>query len=324
MPNLIHQSENFLKYKAIRDAAFELGVDSFGAARADIVADAGRFVQWLANGHAGEMQYLSRNTELRIDPRRLLPEAKSIIVIGLNYYPTPDDAEKMSGPFKVARYAWGDDYHNTLRRILKKLRSHLKTMEPSLAGRICVDTAPFMDKYWAKMAGLGWTGKHSNLVSREFGSWLLLGSLVINCEIDSYDSPGLDHCGQCHACLDSCPTGALFAPYQLDATRCISYWTIESKADEIPPPIATKLDQWIFGCDICLSVCPFNKFQKPRLNGAFQRRDEISQLESGQAMNLSTDEFEDKFGGSPIKRPGAEGIRRNCKAAVGDIKKGDI
>ncbi|SYZ72503.1 Epoxyqueuosine reductase [Candidatus Zixiibacteriota bacterium] len=304
-----------LNYETIKNLAHELQCDSFGIARAEAVAAKDRFTTWLEKGYAGDMDYLSRNLELRLDPQRLLPGAQSIIVIGLNYYPQPEDEEKRCAPYRVARYAWGEDYHDVLRRKLKVLRNRLRGLAPALKGRICVDTAPFMDKYWAARAGLGWQGKHTNLVSRAFGSWLLLGSLIINAKVDRYDSPGADHCGQCHACLEACPTGALLAPYQLDATRCISFWTIESKGIEIPSTVASKLNDWIFGCDICIAACPFNKFQKVQHHPEFHRREEISELETGRAAKLTSEEFENKYHRSPVTRPGLRGIVRNYKAA---------
>jgi epoxyqueuosine reductase len=269
--------------------------------------------------YAGEMKYLSRNLDIRFDPRRLLPAAQSIIVIGINYFPTPEDEQKREEPYRVARYAWGEDYHNVLRNLLKKMRRHLRSTIPTMKGRICVDTAPFMDKYWAQAAGLGWQGKHTNLVSRDFGSWLLLGSLVINAAVDRYDSPGLNHCGQCHACLDSCPTGALFEPYKMNATRCISYWTIESKAPDIPENISSKQNKWVFGCDICISVCPFNKFEKPRGSEAFKRKAETTLVETGRITSLSVEEFKSTFAKSPINRPGLTGLIRNIRSAKNQV-----
>jgi epoxyqueuosine reductase len=306
-----------LQSTTIKTLAEELGADTVGIAKAEPVQNIENFQTWLNNGYAGEMTYMNRYQEERFNPEKLLPGARSIIVIGLNYSPTSNDNEKKQSPFRVARYAWGEDYHNVLRRMLRRLRTRLKSLQPKLRGRICVDTAPFMDKYWAQKAGLGWQGKHSNLVSRKFGNWLLIGSLIINIGIDKYDKPHSNHCGKCTACIDACPTKAIIAPYQLNATRCISYWTIESKKDHIPDDIRKNLNNIIFGCDICLEVCPFNKFEKPRRENNLKRLDETGLLENGKAANLSKEQFNTAFTNSPISRPGLSGIKRNIKACRG-------
>ncbi len=309
-------TQSRLSVNVVRNQIAECGFDIAGIARADKVQSSEDFETWLKKGYAGEMRYLARNLDKRFDPERLFPGAKSIIVMGLNCFPTKNGRTKQKGPYKVARYAWGEDYHNVFRRKLRKLRKGLKTISPQLRGRICVDTAPFMDKYWAQKAGLGWQGKHTNLVSRQFGSWLLIGSLIINMEIDKYDRPHSDHCGKCTACLDACPTGALIAPYQIDATRCISYWTIESKAKQFPNNIRKNLNNHVFGCDICLEVCPFNKFQKSRHEEELSRREETGLLENGRAANLSEKQFDGLFADSPINRPAFSGIKRNIEAAA--------
>ncbi len=309
-------SKSRLSPDAVRNQIAECGFEIAGLARVDKVRPHENFETWLRKGYAGEMRYLVRNLDKRFDPEKLFPGAKSIIVMGLNYFPTKNEKAQQKVPFKVARYAWGEDYHNVFRRKLRRLRTGLKAINPQLRGRICVDTAPFMDKYWAQKAGLGWQGKHTNLVSRQFGSWLLIGSLIINMEIDEYDRPHSDHCGKCTACLDACPTGALIAPYQIDATRCISYWTIESKAEQLPNDIRKNLNKYVFGCDICLEVCPFNKFQKSRREEELSRRKETGLLESGRATNLSEEQFDELFAGSPINRPTLPGIKRNIEAAA--------
>ncbi|MCX6830079.1 MAG: tRNA epoxyqueuosine(34) reductase QueG [candidate division Zixibacteria bacterium] len=312
-PNI--NSGDYLSANAIKRLALELGADTVGIARAGIVPDKGKYLAWLKAGYAGEMTYLHNHQEERFDPRILHPKARSIIVIGANYCPTAEELARREKPFYVAWYAWGEDYHDILRRNLEKLRARLRLMHAGLRGRICVDTAPFMDKYWAQQAGLGWQGKHTNLVSRQFGSWLVLGSLIIDHEVDRYDLPESDHCGNCSACIRACPTGAIVAPYQLDATRCISYWTIESKAEKFPDEIKRNLNNRVFGCDICLSVCPFNRFRKPHQNAAFKRRSEISLIESGRAADLYETEFNRLFKGSPTTRPGIIGIQRNLREA---------
>lgn len=304
-----------LSFSNIEELALEFGADVVGIAPAGPVDADDRLKEWLAKGFHGKMHYMERNISARLDPGELLPDAKSIISIGVNYYPAMPKLSGHQSPFNVAQYAWGEDYHIVLRKILGNLCSRLTQLYPDLRGRICVDTAPFMDKYWAQMAGLGWQGKHTNLVSRKFGNWLLLGNLIINVEPDKYSRPHTSHCGKCDACIKACPTGAIIAPHQLDATRCISYWTIESNADRFPDHINQNLQGWIFGCDLCISACPFNRFQEPHKLNNFNRRDAISILESGHAGSLSEKEFDLLFAGSPISRPGFFGIRRNINIA---------
>jgi epoxyqueuosine reductase len=293
----------------IKNLARRLGADTVGIARADAVKSKGAFIEWLDNGFAAKSQ------DERFDPRILLPGAESIIVIGINYNPTDEDKRTVGEPFRVARYAWGEDYHHVLRKILRRLRSELISLQPDMKGRICVDTAPFMDKYWAQMAGLGWQGKHTNLISKEFGNWLLLGALIITAKVDNYDSSGKNHCGNCRRCIDACPTEAIMEPYRLDATRCLSYWTIESKENEFPKHIATNLSRWVFGCDLCLLACPFNKFEKSLKLISLRRLKHISCLENGTLTDLSPSEFDNSFTRSPIKRPSLAGIIRNIAAA---------
>jgi epoxyqueuosine reductase len=315
MPRMNSSSDSLLSVDVVKYLIAEIGVDTAGIAEANQVRSRESFAIWLERGYAGEMTYLARNLDKRFDPEKLLTNAKSIIVVGLNYFPSKNEIEKQNEPYKVARYAWGEDYHNILRHKLRRLRTKLKAVNPKLRGRICIDTAPFMDKYWAQKAGLGWQGKHTNLVSRQFGSWLLIGSLIINIEVDKYNKPQTNHCGKCTACLDACPTGALIAPYRIDATRCISYWTIESKADQIPEAVENNLNNYVFGCDICLEVCPFNKFQKQRCEKELFRREKTGLLENGQAVDLSEEQFNDFFATRPISRPALSGIKRNIKAA---------
>ena len=306
--------DKILKADEVKAPALQLGADTVGIAKAAPVENSDRFLQWLKNGCAGDMHYLSKYENQRFDPGVLLSGAQSIIVIGKNYFPTEMDKDAMQGPYKVARYAWGLDYHDVLRKMLERLRAGLRKIIPDLKARICVDTAPFMDKYWAQRAGLGWQGKHSNLVSKEFGNWLVIGSLVIDMAVDLYDEAQADHCGTCTACIDSCPTGAIESPCMINAAKCISYWTIETKSETIPDEIASSMHNWIFGCDICISVCPFNRFQKPNTEPDFSRLKEISLVETGEAARLSEEQFNEKFKHSPIFRPGLKGLQRNLSA----------
>lgn len=304
-----------LQAERVKNQALAQGADVVGIARAAPVDAREMFMSWLGNGYEGDMEYMRKYGDIRYDPEALITGAKSVIVIGLNYSPREDDREaQVEGHHKVAKYAWGEDYHRVLRRILRRLRADLVRDKPGLRGRICVDTAPFPDKYWAVRAGLGWQGKHTNLVSREFGSWLLLGSLVITSTVDEYDAPHTDFCGSCTACLSACPTAAFPKPYVLDATRCISYWTIESKSSKLPEDIASNLEGWMFGCDICLDVCPWNKFETPHDTAEFKRSDAVSCFEDGRVEALSESEFDQITSGTPLGRPGQAGIVRNLRA----------
>ncbi len=299
----------------IKSKVLELGADCVGVTRAHPVPYTDEFQRWLNKGYVGDMEYLSRLQSERLDPAVLFPGAKSIIVLGFNYFQNNKSNTNISKQYNVASYARGEDYHLVIRKILKRLRAFIKEIDNSINGRICVDTAPFMDKYWAQEAGLGWIGKHTNLVSRQYGSWLLLGSLIVNTEFDQYDKLHKNHCGKCIACLKSCPTKAIPKPNILDATKCISYWTIESKSSHFPENIAKKLNRWVFGCDICLKSCPFNRFEKPNKTTAFNYRDETSLVETGQVIELSEKQFNSKFKSSPINRPRLSGIIRNIEAA---------
>jgi epoxyqueuosine reductase len=304
-----------LESRLIKAAALRLGADAVGIARPSPVSVGDKYRRWLDNGYAGDMTYLTRQLDKRLNPGLLFPGAKSIIVVGSNYFPAKTDEERVAGPFRVAKYAWGEDYHKIIRKILTSLRADLKVIYPLLNGRICVDAAPFIDKYWAQEAGLGWIGKHSILVSRQFGSWLLLGSLIINIEVDIYDKPHANHCGRCSACLNSCPTGAFPEEYIVDATKCLSHWTIESKVKFIPEPIRKNMNRWIFGCDICLNSCPFNRFEQSAKTRDFDRRGNVALLETGQVVDLSENEFQAEFKSSSVSRAGLSGLKRNIRAA---------
>jgi epoxyqueuosine reductase len=300
-----------LRSARIKSLCRDLGCDAVGIAPAHSVTNKDRFNRWLAGGYAADMAYLSKNQEERFDPAVLLPGAESVIVVGQNYYPAADDLARQKKPYKVAKYAWGKDYHIVLRNKLRKLRAFLKQVDPKIKGRICVDTAPFMDVYWAQQAGLGWQGKNGLLISREFGPYLMIGSLIINHAVDHYDSLHTNHCGTCTACIDACPTRAIIEPYIIDARKCLSYWTIETKAAHIPSDIARQQKDFVFGCDICSDSCPFVRFRKERTEKDFVRRKDIALLETGRISDLSEDEFGGFFKDSPISRPGLTGIKRN-------------
>lgn len=304
-----------LQSARIKSLCRDLGCDAVGVASVHPVTNKDRFLSWLAEDHAADMAYLSKNQEERFDPAILFPGAESVIVVGRNYYPAADDLARQKKPYKVAKYAWGKDYHIVLRNKLRKLRALLKQDNHKIEGRICVDTAPFMDVYWAQQAGIGWQGKNGLLISREFGPYLMIGSLIINHAVDHYDSPHTNHCGTCTACIDACPTGAIIESYIVDARKCLSYWTIETKAAHIPSDIARRQKDFVFGCDICSDACPFVRFRKERTEKDFGRSEDIALLETGRVGDLSESEFRRLFKDNPIFRPGLTGIIRNIVAA---------
>jgi epoxyqueuosine reductase len=302
-----------LRSEDIKHQARELGFQKIGIVPATALTEEGaRLHEWLAQNLHGTMHYLARAPEKRSDPRLLLPSAQSVICVALNYYrpePQPETA-------KVSRYAWGDDYHDVLQEKLKALRDWMLEQVPDLETKICVDTAPVMDKAWAVRAGIGWLGKHTNVITREFGSWVFLGEMLVSRELE-YDSfIEKDHCGKCTACLDACPTQAIIAPYQLDAARCISYGTIELRSDELPEAMREKLEGWVYGCDICQDVCPWSRFAKPTAEPRFTPRPGITELQLQELATMSQEEFSARFRGSAIKRAKVAGLRRNAQALL--------
>ncbi len=309
-----------------RHALNELGFDLIGFAPAGRLSGEGvRLEEWLARGYNGSMEWLEREPERRIDPRQILPSARSVIVVAKNYY-TPVEHPQEPDHAKISRYAWGRDYHRILPKKLKKLHRHILTLDPEAENRWYVDAGPVMEKAWAVRAGLGWMGKHSNVITRSHGSWVFLGVMMTSLEL-GYTDPIPDFCGTCTRCIDACPTDAITQPYVVDANRCISYVTIEQSPDEpIAPELAPKLDRWVFGCDICQDVCPWNKFRQPTDEPDFAPRPGRLDLTFDEILAMSDEEFRERFQGSPIMRAKAEGLRRNAGAiqkAKGKRQKGE-
>jgi len=291
----------------------ELGFDVVGFAPAGRMEEEGaRYGEWIARGFHGSMQWMERNIERRIDIREILPSARSVIVVARNYYTSHHHAE-VPGRAKISRYAWGRDYHNVLPRKLKRLHGFLQTLVPDAESRWYVDTGPVLEKQWAVRAGIGWMGKHTNVITRGLGSWVFLGVLVSSLEFE-YTPTIPDFCGSCTRCIDACPTDAIIAPYQLDGTRCISYITIEQKPkDELPVELGERMESWAFGCDICQDVCPWNRFQQPTDEPAFEPRPGVLDLTIAQLREMSDEEFQERFQGSPVRRATPEGMRRNAR-----------
>lgn len=297
----------------IKSKASEIGFVKTGiipAAALDY--EAVRLQEWLALGFHGNMAWMERETEKRTDPRILFPGTKSIVVVAHNYYTDHKHTDNQENG-KLSRYAWGDDYHDVLRDKLKDLLAWIKENDPSAEGKICIDTAPMMDKAWAVRAGLGWLGKHSNVITTEIGSWIFIGSLLLNIELDHDHSIVNDHCGTCSACIDACPTGAIVEPYVVDSKRCISYATIELRDETLPSEIVNNLEGWLYGCDICQDVCPWNRFETHTQESRFEPRDQETSLVLDKVVSLSHDEYIERFRRSAIKRTKLSGLQRNAK-----------
>lgn len=300
----------------IKSKAVEIGFDKVGIVRAEpLTHESDHLNTWLENNFQGQMSWMSREADKRSDPTMLFSEAKSIIVVALNYF-TDHKHKTDERHGKISRYAWGDDYHDVLREKLTKLLDWIKSENAEVVGKICVDTSPFMDKAWAVRAGLGWLGKHTNLITTELGSWVFIGSLLVNIELN-YDAQIVeDHCGTCTACLDACPTNAIVEPYVVDSRKCISYATIELRDDKLPVDIATNLDGWLYGCDICQDVCPWNRFEKPTDEQRFEPRNGETTLDAEKVISMSHAEYIERFRASAIKRAKLSGLQRNAKYVV--------
>jgi epoxyqueuosine reductase len=303
----------------IMGAATALGFDLIGITSAAPLAHAGRLHAWVAQGFAGEMGYMSRDVERRVDPSRVLPDVRSIIVLGMNYYTSPAVPAASPGSGWIARYAWGQDYHTALGDKLKALVAFIREIEGAdVQARWYVDTGPILERELAWRAGLGWPGKNTNLINRRLGSWLFLGAILLDREL-VYDAPATAHCGSCTRCLVACPTGALVAPGVLDARRCISYLTIELRGP-IPRELRPLLGTHIFGCDICQAVCPWNRQAPESREPAFLPRAGFAAPELIPLLRLSDDEFRARFRGSPITRAKRRGLLRNVAVALGNLR----
>ena len=296
----------------IRRFASEIGFDLVGIApAAPLDRESERLREWLSRGYNATMSWMEGNFEKRADPTRILEGATSVISLAKNYYVPVSHPENSA---KISRYAWGDDYHVVIDKMLKTLVDKLRKRFPEKRFTYYCDTGPVMDKAWAQRAGVGWIGKHTNVINREIGSWIFLSEVITDlvCE---YDTEAADHCGSCRACIDACPTEAIVAPYVLDANRCISFLTIENREDTIPAELTPKLENWLFGCDICQDVCPWNvRFQKPSDEGAFSPRAENLNLKAEDVHLMTREDFSQRFRKSPVKRAKYEGLRRNAEA----------
>lgn len=294
----------------IKATARKLGFSFCGISKAEFLREeAPRLEAWLRRGYQGKMSYLENYFDKRLDPALLVPGAKSVVSLLYNYYP-PRDLSGGSG-YKVAKYAYGEDYHVVIRDKLKLFMGEIRDSIGEVGGRAFVDSAPVMERAWAQKGGAGWIGKNSLLLSREAGSFHFLAELIIDLKLE-YDGPVKDYCGSCTACMDACPTDAIPHPYEVDGSKCISYFTIELK-EEIPAEVRGKFENWIFGCDICQDVCPWNRFARPHQEPRFDPSAEFENMRPGDWRDLTEDVFDKVFKNSPLKRSKFEGIKRNIR-----------
>lgn len=293
----------------IKATAQRLGFSFCGISRAEFLdEEARRLEEWLNRGFQGKMSYLENHFDKRLDPSLLVPGAKSVVSLLYNYFPRQ---ELPQSGYKIARYAYGEDYHTVIREKLRTFMDDIRNTIGDVHGRVFVDSAPVMERAWAKKSGLGWIGKNSLLLNKDAGSYFFLAELVIDLELE-YDGPVKDHCGTCTACMDACPTDAIPQPYVVDGSRCISYFTIELRED-IPAGVKGKFENWIFGCDICQEVCPWNRFARPHNEPRFDPSPELQEMTTRDWEELTDEVFQKVFKNSPLKRAKFEGISRNVR-----------
>ncbi len=304
----------------IKATAKELGFSYCGIAKAEFLEDeAPRLEEWLKRGYHGSMSYLENHFDKRLDPTRLVHGAKSVISLVYNYYPEKDLAQENSGDLKIAKYAYGEDYHFVIKDKLKNFLITIQEEIGDVSGRAFVDSAPVHERAWAQKSGLGWIGKNSLLLNRSMGSFFFLAELMIDLELE-YDGPIKDYCGTCTACMDACPTDAIPQPYVVDGSKCISYFTIELK-EEIPAEVKGKFENWIFGCDICQDVCPWNRFSQPHKEVRFQPHSDLDKMKPQDWKEITHDVFEKLFKKSALKRTKLEGLKRNILFVSSPSKK---
>lgn len=298
-----------LTNQQVISSAKDLGFELIAFTKAETLEkETQNLEKWLKKNYQAGMAYMGRNLEKRNDVKNILPQAKSVISLGLNYY-TDEKYENKKGTGKISRYAWGKDYHLIIWEKLDKLVEQLKNIDPNFDAKTYVDTGPVMDKAWAVKSGLGWMGKHTNVINKEYGSWFFIATVITNYEFE-YNEPIADFCGTCTACIDACPTKAIVDEYVVDANRCISYLTIENKG-EISKEFSGKFDNWIFGCDICQDVCPWNdKFSKLTKEKDFYPKGN-KEISFEEIDKMTNSEFKERFAESPILRTKLRGLKRN-------------
>ncbi len=297
--------------RAVKAFAAELGFDACGIASAAPIDPEDRLGQWLADGHHADMDWMARTKAIRQNPKEKIPHARSVVVVARNYYHPRPPVKEGSG--KVASYAWGRDYHKVLKKPLIKLARFLDDFGVETRSYAAVDSGPVMERTWAERAGVGWVGKNSLVLRRDMGSWFFLGTIITEAELTP-DAPVSDHCGSCRACIDACPTDAFVTDGVLDARKCISYQTIENRGD-IPESICNKMEGWIFGCDICQDICPWNRFAKTSTEPDFMPRPGHANPNLNELCAMDEDTFNDEFAGTPIRRAKHQGMVRNAEIA---------
>ena len=291
----------------IKKEAKRLGFLSCGISKAEFLEDeAPRLENWLNKNMHGEMSYMANHFDKRLDPTLLVPDSKSVVSLLLNYFP---EETQTNETYKISKYAYGEDYHFVIKDKLKQLLNFIQNEIGEVHGRAFTDSAPVLDKSWAAKSGLGWIGKHSNLITKSSGSFYFIAELIIDLELD-YDYAVTDHCGSCTACIDACPTQAITEPYVVDGSKCISYFTIELK-NEIPSDMKGKFDDWMFGCDICQDVCPWNRFSKPHKEPLFNSSKELLTMSKKEWEEITEEVFQKTFEKSAVKRTKYSGLIRN-------------
>lgn len=302
---MINKKETYTQL--IKAESKRLGFLSCGISKAGFLEEeAPRLENWLNNQMHGQMSYMENHFDKRLNPTLLVDGAKSVISLLLNYYPSE---HQNKDSYKISKYAYGQDYHHVIKEKLKELLHFIQTEIGEVSGRAFVDSAPVLDKAWAAKSGLGWVGKNSNLITQKVGSFYFIAELIIDLELE-YDSPTTDHCGSCTACLDACPTEAIVAPYVVDGSKCISYFTIELK-DNLPQEMKGKFDDWMFGCDVCQDVCPWNRFSKPHNEPLFEANPDIVNFSKSDWEEITVDTFQKVFKNSAVKRTKYQGLLRN-------------
>ena len=303
----IQSPHNFSLF--IKKRARELGFSFCGISKAEFLAEeAPRLEQWLKTNQHGEMAYMANYFDKRLDPRLLVDGARSVVSLLFNYF--PEQTQMASAP-RISKYAYGEDYHEVIRPKLNQLLSDLREQAGEFNGRGFVDSAPVMDKVWAKKSGLGWIGKNTNLINKDKGSFFFIAELIVDLELE-YDGPIKDYCGTCTRCIDACPTGAITEPYVVDGSKCISYFTIELK-NAIPSEYKDKMDNWVFGCDVCQDVCPWNSFSTPHSEPALKDQRGLLEWSEKEWFDLNEETFQSIFKGSAVRRTKYRGLKRNLE-----------
>jgi epoxyqueuosine reductase len=294
----------------IKSEAKRLGFLSCGISKAEFLEqEAPRLEKWLNQNMHGEMRYMENHFDKRLDPTKLVDDSKSVISLLLNYFPS--EQQKDPEAPKLSKYAYGTDYHFVIKDKLKQLLQFIQEEIGEVHGRAFVDSAPVLDKAWAAKSGLGWIGKNSNLLTQQVGSFYFIAELIIDLDLE-YDTPVTDHCGTCTACIDACPTQAIVEPYMVDGSKCISYFTIELK-EEIPNSYKNQFDNWMFGCDVCQDVCPWNRFSKPHNEPLFNPKPELLEMSKKDWQEITQEVFSKIFQKSAVKRTKFSGLQRNIR-----------